>query len=109
MADCIRSEKRLFFPRSEFIFRAGEAAEGIYCIYTGSVKAIKQVLPYPEVTIHEALQGEIIGFNSIEGGVYTNSAIALEDTYACFIPITGIYQLLKVLSAATELILGAEC
>ena len=105
----LRPGNRLFFSTNKLMYQAGETANGIFCIYSGAIRVYKPSSPNPETTIHKAAAGEVIGFNSISGGIYTNSAIALEDTYACFIPLTDIHQMLKVLSAATELILSGKC
>lgn len=105
----INSKKFLSFAKNQFIFQANETAKGIFCIYSGTIKVFKPTSSKQEITIHKATQGEIIGFNSIALGRFTNSAIAIEDTAVCFIPLSEIHHLIKLLSSATEFILSCKC
>jgi CRP/FNR family transcriptional regulator len=59
------SKKYLSFAKNEFIYHAGETAKGIFCIYSGTIKIVKQINFNQEITIHKATDGEIIGFNFI--------------------------------------------
>ncbi len=103
------SKKFLSFAKNESVYRAEETAKGIFCIYSGTIKIVKQINFNQEITIHKATDGEIIGFNSISKGRYTNTAIAMEDTTACFISLLEMNNLIKLLSSATEIILNSKC
>lgn len=109
IGDKINSKEFLSFAKNEFIYQANQTAKGIFCIYSGTIKIIKEINTKQEITIHKATDGEIIGFNSIAHGRFTNSAIAMDGTFVCFIPLTEMLQLIKLLSSAAELILSSKC
>ena len=109
IGDNIKSKKIISFEKNEFVYHTNETAKGIYCIYSGSIKVFKQLTNKKKITIHKASDGEIIGFNSITQGRFNNSAIALKDTTACFIPLEEMNKLIKLVSAATEMILSSKC
>ena len=109
IGDKINSKEFLSFAKNEFIYHADETAKGIFCIYSGTIKIFKPVTSKQEITIHQATNGEIFGFNSIAHGRFTNSAVALEDTEVCFIPLSEMHKLIKLLSSATEMILSSKC
>lgn len=109
LGEKLNSKEFLSFNKNEFIYHTADPASGIYCIYSGAVKIFKPNTPLNDVTIHEVSNGEIFGFNSIAHGRFTNSAIALEDTEVCFIPLTEMHNLIKLLSTATEMILSSKC
>lgn len=109
IGDALTTRKFLSFSKNEFIYRANETAAGVFCIYSGTIKVYKPINFEDEITIHKATDGEVIGFNSIANGRFTNSAIAEDDTRVCFIPLSDMNNLIKLLSSTTELILSSKC
>lgn len=81
-------------------------AAGIFCIYSGEVRVYSGLGSAAEQLIHIASPGEIVGFNSIAGGAFLNSALAATDTQICKIPLADIQQLLRLLAATAEKILN---
>ncbi|MBI3501405.1 MAG: cyclic nucleotide-binding domain-containing protein [Bacteroidetes bacterium] len=104
-----RDKKFLQFEKGEHLYKMNESVKGIYCIYSGKVRIYTPGKNEKEITIHCPSAGEIIGFNSIREGKYTNSAIATEETHACLFPLSEVQQLIKTLSTVTQKIIGNKC
>jgi CRP-like cAMP-binding protein len=108
VGDNLKSRKFLSFSANEYLYKTGEKAKGIFCIYSGGVRIFKSDKLYREFTVHHTSEGEIFGFHSISEGRYNNSATATEETSACFIPLSAINQLIIELSTVTEKILSSK-
>jgi CRP-like cAMP-binding protein len=79
-------KKTLLFKRGGQIFKEGEKVNGIYFVYSGSVKIHKQWAQPKELIIRFAKAGNIIGHRGLGGSeIYPISATAMEDTKVCFI------------------------
>jgi CRP/FNR family transcriptional regulator len=85
--DLIGIKKTTFqFKKSEQIFSAGDKVEGIYFMYSGSVKVHKEWGEQKELIIRFAKKGDILGHRGLGGdAIYPISATALEDVKVCFI------------------------
>lgn len=97
------------YSKNEFIYRIGEPATGVFCIYSGDIKIFKPDESSKGLNIHRAKAGEIFGFNSIANGKFTNSAKAMETSDICFVPLTEMHRLIRFISSTTELILSSKC
>ncbi|MBI3136475.1 MAG: Crp/Fnr family transcriptional regulator [Bacteroidetes bacterium] len=74
-------------PAKQFIFQAGEKAEGIFEIIEGKAKVTVTDNQGNESLIRLAGNADILGHRGIGGDwIYHVSAIALEDTQLLFIP-----------------------
>lgn len=96
----------LFFKQGDFIFKDGDNADGIYIIYHGNVKVFRIDENDKEVILNNATDGDTIGFNSIIDGHYINSAKTTKNTFACFLKISEVQQLIKNKKPIAEKILA---
>ena len=90
----------LLFLEDEYIYKEGDKAGVIYCVYSGKVKIFSE-----NKTSVIAKDGDYIGYNSIVNGLYTNSAIALEYASCCEISIAEAQQLIDSHKPVAEKIL----
>ena len=74
--------RRHYFKKGEMIFQQGEKAGLIYAISAGSLKLTANVKDSKRV-IDFRIPGELVDICSLNEGLYTYSAQALEDTYLC--------------------------
>lgn len=80
-------KKTLLIKKGKPLFQAGEKVEGIFFIYSGTVKIHAPWGEDKEIIIRFAQRGDIAGHRGLGGhNVYPISATALEDTTVCFIP-----------------------
>ena len=100
------NKKFLQFEQGEHLYKENESVKGIYCIYSGKVRVYSVRKDEKQITIYCPSAGEIIGFNSIQAGKYTNSAMATEETCACLFPLSEVQKLIKIMSTVTEKIIG---
>ena len=76
----------LLVKKGKQLFREGEKVNGIFFIYSGSVKIHKQWMDGKELVLRFAKGGDIAGHRGLGGSdQYPVSATALEDTKVCFI------------------------
>lgn len=73
---------RHFFKRGEVIFKQGDPATLICAISAGSLKLVVNIKESERV-IDFRIPGELVDMSSLNEGVHTYSAKALEDTYLC--------------------------
>ena len=72
--------------KGKTIFREGEKVEGIYFVYSGSVKVHMQWGGQKELILRFAKAGDILGHRGLGAGdMYPITATAMEDTQVCFI------------------------
>ncbi len=75
-------QRRHFFKKGSTIFRQDERAELIYAISAGTLKLIVDVKDKQRV-IDFRIPGELVDICSLNEGIHTYSAQALEDSYLC--------------------------
>jgi CRP/FNR family transcriptional regulator len=79
-------KETLSFKKGKPLFSEGDKVNGIFFIYSGSVKVHKQWLEQKELLLRFAKKGDIVGHRGLgRTDLYPVSATALEDTRACFI------------------------
>ena len=84
--ETFNEEKSLFFRKGSVIFQENEPAAGVYFIKNGKVKIVKSGAESENKILLFAGNGDFLGLHSIiNGHNYSNSAIAIEETEACFI------------------------
>ncbi|MEO6230716.1 MAG: Crp/Fnr family transcriptional regulator [Ferruginibacter sp.] len=82
------NKKTLFYKKGEVIFNEGEPVEGIYFVYSGTVKIHKKWGKEKELIIRFAKSGDIIGHRGLGTEMeYPISGTALEATTVCFIDL----------------------
>src|SRR5690554_6707609 len=76
------------YHKGEAIFREGMKSVGLYCISSGKVKIFKTGDEGRDQIVRLAGTGDIIGYRAlISDEPYFASAVALEDTAVCLVPI----------------------
>lgn len=84
-------KRTLAVKKGKMLFREGEKVEGIFFLYSGTVKIHAPWTDGREMIFRFARGGEIAGHRGLWGigpegvAVYPISATALEDTLACFV------------------------
>lgn len=73
--------------RGEHIFRSGDDTEAIYVISSGSVKSYLIMEDGEEQVLNFYLAGDVIGLDGMGADSYISSAIALEPTTICRLPL----------------------
>ncbi len=85
-----------FFKRGDVIFEAGHPPRGMYCIYKGKAKLVKQEHTDHEMIVRIASEGDVLGYRSILGNTpYSATAIALTDMVTCYIPLSLVNKLIE--------------
>ena len=75
------------FGKRDVIFREGEVADGVYCLYSGYVKIVKRDRRRHEHVVGLLKPGDALGVESLVGQPsYSNSAVAMNEAELCFIP-----------------------
>lgn len=83
--------------KGALLFKEGEPVEGIFFLYSGSVKVHKHWGEEKELIVRFARKGEIVGHRGVGNTeLYPVSATALEMSEVCFIPIAFFRTTLKV-------------
>jgi CRP/FNR family transcriptional regulator len=84
------------FRKGQMFFYEGSRPLGLYCIKAGKIKLFKTGHDGKEQIISFAQSGDFLGYRSlIAEELYHSSAMALEDTSACFIPKENFFKLLS--------------
>lgn len=73
--------------KGAFLFRAGEKADCVYALRTGSLKSWRVTADGEEHVTGFFLPGEVIGLESLANGEHTQSAIAMDTALVCRIPL----------------------
>ncbi|MFT4032116.1 MAG: Crp/Fnr family transcriptional regulator [Siphonobacter sp.] len=82
------------YKKGQVIFHEGNRPFGLFCVFDGKVKISRLNSEGKEQIIRLAKPGDTLGYRSlIENAKYTASAVALDDTQACFIPSTDFNKL----------------
>ena len=83
------------FEKGEYLFRAGTSPTYLYSIYTGKVKVVKEENGEHTI-VRLARDGDLVGYRAVLAGEpYSASAIAIERTSACVIPVKTIKKFLR--------------
>lgn len=90
-------KKTYYYKKGEQIFKEGDPVEGIYFIYTGTVKVHKKWGKEKELIIRFAKNGDIIGHRGLgDEIIYPVSGTALEATTVCFIDLSFFKSTIRI-------------
>ncbi len=91
------NRKNMNFKKGELIFKEGEPVEGMYFVYSGSVKVHKHWGTDKELIVRIAGKGDIVGHRGLGADtIYPVSGTALEPVAVCFIDSAFFTATLKV-------------
>ncbi|RBL88341.1 Crp/Fnr family transcriptional regulator [Chitinophaga flava] len=86
----------LRYHKGEVVFREGVIATNIFYIKKGKVKKYRADGTGKEQIIYVANTGELVGYHTLlAGGIYPDSAAAIEDSVIALIPREDFLQLLS--------------
>lgn len=91
LLDSVVRRKRIY-KRSEFLFHAGEPAEHVYAIRSGSVKTYLTTRTGRVQVTGLHLAGELLGLAGLDSRAYSCEAQALETTSACQLSLKQLEQ-----------------
>lgn len=84
------------FKKGQIIFEEDTYPHGLYCVNNGKVKVTKAGPDGKDQIIHLAKSGDILGYRAIlSGDKYSCSAIAIEPSSLCFIPIRVFLEMVE--------------
>lgn len=126
--DCIRSGQGFFnqldsseltkinqnkmlmkFEKGQPIFNQDEPSRGLFCVKSGKVKVTKSV-GSKNAIIRIVTTGDIVGHYGVISAIpYTYSAIAVEDTLACFLDKNFMSKTLETSLPVSQIFLKKLC
>ncbi|MBF0185115.1 MAG: helix-turn-helix domain-containing protein [Magnetococcales bacterium] len=77
-------------PKGETVFREGQPFHGVYAIKEGGVKAYLNTPQQTERILSFILPGELLGLEAIRTTHYQSTAVALENTQVCWLPLNQL-------------------
>lgn len=84
------------YTKKEIMFEKDKLVEGFFCVKKGLVRTLRNSKNGKEQTFDLATEGKWIGFRDmISNEKYSQTAICLENTEACFIKLDSYEKLLK--------------
>lgn len=86
--------KRRPISSGDVLFRAGERAEHLIVVRTGSVKTVHRERDGQAQILGFHLPGELFGIDGMAHGSYQSDAIALEQTSVCDLPLAQLPRLI---------------
>ena len=78
-------KSQIWYRKGQYIFYAGNPVFGIYLITQGKIKIIAKGAGNKEQIVRLASNGHLLGRWGHKDDLYSNSAVALEDSQVCFI------------------------
>jgi len=81
--------------QGEPLFRAGDAFDALFAIWTGFFKTVVMTRQGREQVTGFQMAGDLVGLDGIHAGRMTVDAIALEDSQVCVIPFTGLQDVAR--------------
>ena len=113
LEEIIRNHKELkdlIYRKDEPLFMENDPPAGIFCIESGSVKIFKEESATQQRILYLATAGEILGLHSVVNNhAYTNSAVAITDTKACFISHDDFMELINANNTYKLLVMKSLC
>jgi CRP/FNR family transcriptional regulator len=90
-------EQRKPLQKNDHLYREGDASHAIYAVRSGSVKTLVESPNGDEQIVGFHLPGELLGLDGFMEGGHTCTAIALETTSVCVMPMPKLEDLCGVL------------
>ncbi|MDH3650527.1 MAG: Crp/Fnr family transcriptional regulator [Saprospiraceae bacterium] len=100
------NRSRVSYKAGEYIYKQGTRPIGLICLSRGKVKITTDSISGTEQIIALRKPVDFLGFTDLMGeDVHFSSAIAMEETEICFIPLADFMDLVKTnLSLALKII-----
>jgi len=92
----IRNHSYAHYRKGEIIFKEGEKPPGLTSLAIGKVKIFKEGVGGREQILRMVRPASLLGFRALfAGGIYSASAIAIEDSTICIIEKDAFFKLVK--------------
>lgn len=104
-------EQRRPLHKNDHLYREGDASHSIYAVRSGSIKTLVESPNGDEQIVGFHLPGELLGLDGFMNGSHTCTAIALETTSVCAMPLPkleGLCSALPGLQHQMQRIMGKE-
>lgn len=79
--------------RGQYLYRQGDPMRGLFAVRAGSVRAFTSTADGTEQTVGFYFLGEVLGFDGLERERHTCSAVALETSAVCELPLARLEAL----------------
>jgi CRP/FNR family transcriptional regulator len=98
------------YKKGQHIFYEGNMPMGIHCLRSGVVKLVRTNLDGKEQILRFAQKGDYLGYRALvaQEPLFA-SAIAVEDTVACFVPQRSFMDLIDEVPAISKELLVSLC
>ena len=84
------------WEKGEFLFHAGEPAEGIWAICRGRVKVFRETEDGKQLILRIAYPGDLVGHRSLlAGNPLSGYGVATEETLTAFLPARTVEYLIE--------------
>lgn len=98
------------YKKGQHIFYEGNMPMGIHCLSSGVVKLVRTNLDGKEQILRFAQKGDYLGYRALVAQEpLFESAIAVEDTVACFVPQRSFMDLIDEVPAISKELLVSLC
>ena len=93
------SRSHTFAPGAH-VFREGDKAEAVYILKSGSAKVYFTLEDGSEQVVAFYMPGDVLGLDALGVERHSSSALALENTFICVMPLTALEAACAKLSAS---------
>ncbi len=85
-----------YFKKGQIMMHEGSRPNGVYCLHTGKAKLFRLGTEGKEQIIRLASDGDLIGYRSLLANEQLSASVqVLEDTHACFIPRSEMFEIIE--------------
>ena len=88
--------------KGDCLFRPGEPADSLYAVRSVSIKLYETLDDGDQQIIGFYLPGEILGLDGIETGAHRCTAVALETSSACAVPLSELKTICRQIPSLQE-------
>lgn len=81
--------------RGEVIYRQGDPFRAVYAVLSGCVKTVRTRAGCPPIIVGVSFPGSVIGLDGFDSGSHDVTAVALDTTAVCEIPIDALRSLMS--------------
>ncbi|RMH12966.1 MAG: fumarate/nitrate reduction transcriptional regulator Fnr [Gammaproteobacteria bacterium] len=92
--------------KKSILFHAGEPCHSLYAVRSGSVKTIVVTADGDEMVTGFFLPGELFGLEGLANGEYQCTAVALEDSGFCQLPLRHLDRLVGEMTPLRNRLMG---
>lgn len=84
------------YSKGQIIFHEGGKPNGVFSVYSGKIKIVKNNKEGKEQIIRLAKPGDTIGYRAlVSQSVYSATAIAMDEAVVCFIAQENFYEIVS--------------